>query len=466
MICPILRPPPPPHKNQIQGERKKNGSALLTSHFTLLLAVIEKEILLRIRDRAGLVVLFIMPAVLVTVITLVQENLLKSVDTVETRILVINEDKWEDGGSDGDTLGARMVKAMESMDGVILIQEIEGRVPSRTEALDRVAAGAYPVCVVIPAKMTAHARERAGKLISGLMSPDDLPDPDPAAPRIELYFDPTTLGGFRSAVQARMALMALQFSVIEKAYVADQVFPNPAVSIPSEFWLNKNKTALFQVEDSDLFSAGKQSRTVSTTQHNVPAWTLFGIFFVVLPISTGFIQERASGTRHRLMTMPVSPLTLICGRVITYVGICVIQCLLIGCIGKWILPLQGAPPLVINGSGWALLAVAGSAILAAIGYGVLLGTLAKTAEQAAVIGPISVVIAAAMGGVMVPVYAMPLFMQTLSKASPMAWGLNGVLDVFVRGEGLWAVLPEAGTLLLFFFTCMATAHFREQARRG
>ena len=110
--------------------------------------------------------------------------------------------------------------------------------------------------------------------------------------------------------------------------------------------------------------------------------------------------------------------------------------------------------------------MAASAIFAATGYGILLGTVVNSFEQAAMFGPISIVIAAALGGVMVPVYAMPTFMQTISVISPLAWGLNGTLDVFVRGGGARDVLPEAAALGTFFVACVLLAWVWQRQRRS
>jgi len=55
----------------------------------------------------------------------------------------------------------------------------------------------------------------------------------------------------------------------------------------------------------------------------------------------------------------------------------------------------------------------------------------------------------AIGGVMVPKFIMPDFMQTLANISPMSWGLDGFLDVFLRGGGISMVLNEALMLILF-----------------
>ena len=57
-----------------------------------LLATMFKELLLLVRDRSGLLVLFVMPAVLVVVVSLVQENVLKSTGETAMDILVDKQD--------------------------------------------------------------------------------------------------------------------------------------------------------------------------------------------------------------------------------------------------------------------------------------------------------------------------------------------------------------------------------------
>ncbi len=109
--------------------------------------------------------------------------------------------------------------------------------------------------------------------------------------------------------------------------------------------------------------------------------------------------------------------------------------------------------------------IALSAAAAACGYGILLGTMARTYEQASTFGAVSVVIAAAMGGIMVPVFAMPPMMQKISLFSPLSWGLNAFLDVFVRGGNLRSVLPDIALLLLFFLVTTLLAWFN-LSRKG
>ena len=48
---------------------------------------------------------------------------------------------------------------------------------------------------------------------------------------------------------------------------------------------------------------------------------------------------------------------------------------------------------------------------------------------------------------MVPTFVMPEFMQSVAVISPMSWGLQGFLDILLRGGGVPEVLPEVFSLL-------------------
>jgi ABC-2 type transport system permease protein len=87
--------------------------------------------------------------------------------------------------------------------------------------------------------------------------------------------------------------------------------------------------------------------------------------------------------------------------------------------------------------------------VAALGYGILIAVIARTTDQAATLGGVGNILLAALGGVMVPRFVMPATMQKIAEMSPMAWGLDGFLDIFLRNGNVQDVLPEAGSLLLF-----------------
>jgi len=77
--------------------------------------------------------------------------------------------------------------------------------------------------------------------------------------------------------------------------------------------------------------------------------------------------------------------------------------------------------------------------------------LATTSEQATIFTGVANLLMAALGGIMVPRFIMPPVLQAVSHYSPMAWGLDGFLDVFLRGGGV--AMAAAPALKLFGFGC-------------
>jgi ABC-2 type transport system permease protein len=441
-----------------------------------LLAIIHKDLLLLARDRAGLLVLFAMPAVLVLVITLVQENVLKTIGESETRILFLDRDR--------QSVGTAVAKKLQASGSIQLVYTLDGKTLTEPEAVAAIAAGDYQVCIVIPEGISAAVRTNARREVETALSIDRSDgQPKLDVPDVDVYFDPTVLGGFRSALRSSMELIIYGIEVEEKADALSELLPgfvantlrNSAgpflpeglqVETP-EIALNWKSSRALQIKEH-VASRADLGTLPTSVQQNVPAWSLFGIFFVVLPMAGSMIKERLDGTHRRLLSMPVSYLTLILGKVCAYIVVCGAQVAVIFCIGKWLLPLLGTPPLQVGAEVAALLLVALSAILAATGYGILLGTVVRTYEQASMFGPISVVVAAAIGGIMVPVYAMPKAMQSLSALSPLAWGLNAFVELFVRGGNIKSVLAEVAALCGFFVTTLIVswAIFSRRTRSG
>ena len=84
----------------------------------------------------------------------------------------------------------------------------------------------------------------------------------------------------------------------------------------------------------------------------------------------------------------------------------------------------------------------------AVSYGVALGVYAKTIEQAIGFGAVSVVILAAIGGIIVPAFAMPDSLKFFMQISPMHWCMEAYYELFLKGGGikdvLYSVLPLLG----------------------
>ena len=106
--------------------------------------------------------------------------------------------------------------------------------------------------------------------------------------------------------------------------------------------------------------------------------------------------------------------------------------------------------------------ISGFSGLAAASFGVALGTLARSYEQASMLGSTLVVTAAALGGVMVPVYAMPRTMQAISQASPFNWAVSAFTEILTRGGGIRAIAGHGLALVLFSTVLLLVAWQRNR----
>lgn len=396
-----------------------------------------KEFLLLSRDIGGLAILFVMPLVLVITITLIQDSTFRSINDNKIPILWVDYDKGEVSKNIYDGLA-------ESQSFNIIDKE------SGSEAKELVFKGKYQLAIVIPAKLSSELEKKVNLNVEGLLSKFGLEEETPPSQKSDLerkevilYFDPATQMAFKNSIKNGIDKMIfkIETQTIYKAFQSQ---------------ITDDETeAIFDTESFITFkeitpSIGENEIIPNSVQHNVPAWTLFAIFFIIVPLSINMVKEKSQGTFVRLRTNPVSYLTVLGGKTVIYLAVCLIQFGLMLGIGVYLFPILGLPSLEVSGKIPQLFLVAIFAGLAAIGLGLLLGTIARTQEQSAPFGATFVVILAALGGVWVPVFIMPKFMQTLSNLSPMNWGLNAFYDVFLRDVGLMDLVPELTLLFLFF----------------
>ena len=210
-----------------------------------------------------------------------------------------------------------------------------------------------------------------------------------------------------------------------------------------------------------------ENKKPTSTQQSVPSWIVFGLFFVIIPMSTIFISERKQNTLMRLSAMNITIPALFAGKIIPYLIINQIQVWLMIAVGMFVVPHFGADALTIGGSLVALFILSFSLSLAAIGLAILIATSVDSIEQATTIGGIINILLGAIGGIMVPKFVMPEFMQELANISPMSWGLEGYLDIFLRQGSLADVQNEVLALSGFGLSALliATVIFKIKLRK-
>ena len=434
---------------------------------TTLLATIRKELLELRRDRAGILVLLVMPMALVLIMALVQDNVMQATGETPIRVLLVD--------FDNGFLGRAVEKNLRLDKGLELIRKQGGREISEEAARKAVVDGDFRFCILIAPGTGDALRGQVRRRAVASFVPSSTPA-KPAVPAtvpgLILLFDPAVQGAFRTAVVNSLQRVLLGIELREKGAALSETIerkmrqgigggiPLP----PGRDAAGDTPTLRFELDTEPVLtlteapdSGGRSRKRPTAAQQNVPAWALFGMFFIVVPVSGALVRERQSGTFRRLMTMPVSLAGLLAGKVIAYTLVCAAQFVLMVAIGTFALPLLGTSGLVVGPDGPLVGIIALSAALAATGYGIMVGVLARSYEQASVFGAVSIVIAAALGGVMIPVYVMPRSMQAVSVISPLAWGLNAFQDVFVREGTLRTVGPNLARLMLFSLATLSVA---------
>lgn len=413
-----------------------------------------KELILLRRDRTGLLVLFIMPALLVIVITLVQENVMELTGQKKTQMLFLDLDE----GALGRSLSRELTA------GNIAIVAWEKHQHNRADVEAAVAGGDYQVGIIIPEGSSGKIHQATSLLFQTTNQPEQ--NKETIHVPVKIFFDPGIMPGLRSGLTAQLKMVLEGIALEAKVATLSRELRDVVASlgIPQDYAPLQGAglsellgQPLFILQDNRDNSGVMAMRPYNPVQQNVPAWALFGMFFTAIPIAGSILQERKSGIWIRLASLPVSHLLFFAGKIVAYTGVCLCQFLLIGLIGALLFPYIGLPAFIVAVNPYSVLLTLLFSSLAACGFGILLGMACTTYEQASTLGSTAVVAAAAIGGVMVPVYAMPQAMQHLSIISPLNWGLTAFQDLLARGYSTAAIVDDLGRLMLFFVLTILVA---------
>lgn len=417
---------------------------------------IKKEITLITRDTGGLVILFLMPLLLILIVTFVQDGTYRNFSKEKITILLIDNDK--------DEISQKIKEHLDSSALFNIVSGKEGKPFTEEMARRLVLQGKYVMAIVVPEKLSSDTKLRVNQnvsrmvsLFSGMSAEDTTDNKQTQAKNIRLYFDPTLQASFKETVKGAIRNMMAE---VETHYI----YHSLEEYMEAEDSIGIDQQSIVFEEISPKSSDEKI--IPNSVQHNVPAWALFAIFFIVIPLSTNIIKEKTQGTGLRVFTSPQPYSLFLTGKIMVYIVVSLIQFVLMLLVGLYIFPLMGLPSLVVTGKITLLAVMAAASGLSAIALGVLLGTLAKTQEQAAPLGATITVILAAIGGVWIPVFAMPHTMQTIAKISPMNWGLQGFYDILLRDGSCSAIAPEIGLLLAFSAICFCISIYYEKFKKS
>ncbi len=405
-------------------------------------ATIKKEFLLLSRDLGGLLLLLIMPAALIVVMAVVQDAPFRDYQEMKFDIQVLNKDKG--------SVGKKIIEGLQRNKSFV-ITTMPGT-DDRAEALlhDHLKKGLSQMGIIIPAQATTAlvhtSNELANEMARVMGLPAGMPvQQQPDTAQVQLLFDPVIKPSFRSSLYHALQLYITQ---VKMELLMERLGKMNRSDTAQESGISLAQLDAVLVVREQLVGDGPAiSGTVNSVQHNVPAWAIFGMFLIVVPLSGNMIRERDDGSTVRILLIPDAVRRVGIGKIFFYMMVCLLQFTVMLLVGLYLLPLFGLPALYLGTYPLLLLPVAICIAFAAVSFGYFIGCVFKTANQAMPCGAISVVLFSAMGGVWVPVEILPRAMQTIALCSPMYWSLEGINQVLLRGAGLSGILTPCALLV-------------------
>ena len=381
---------------------------------TLLFALMKKELLALVRDVHGLAALLLMPVLFIVIMSLA----LKDVYNPPTKTLSYAVENKDEG----------------ALSTILLDQWRKDHGEALTLSADwqkDLLAGKL--------KYVIQIEDQTSETLAQVQI---APNSDNKA-TIHLLVEPSMDKAMLASLQAQLTGLVSGIQVQTLRTIIAAQFQNSSPSPKADK----------ETKPPDLVDVKRSSATQMTptsVQQNVPAWLVFGMFFVMSAMSGLWLIERENGVTARLHSFGVPNSTLLLSKIIPYLGVNALQAVLMLTVGVWLMPLLGADALQLKGINWpALLLVIAAISAAAVGLALLVACLVRTQAQAGALVPILNVLMAAIGGIMVPKFVMPTFMQRLAELSPMNWGLEGLLTVILRHGDMAAVTPYATRLVGF-----------------
>lgn len=427
-----------------------------------IIATLQKEWLLLRRDVGGMLVLLLMPAVLIVVMALVQDAPFRDYQEVRFNLLVADEDQ--------SRLSEELIKGL-SGSGHFLLTVVPG---NKTNASDtdylkqQLQKGKAHVGIIIPkgaeAELNNAANQVANQLAAGVNGGmgGRLPVRDPKPLAIRMFFDPASRPTLRSAVYFALDKYIAYANTGQLVRRLRRLSGDTSQAAGSE--LMAQTFSALPVEVAGAGAKAKEAPGINSVQHNVPAWAIFGMFFIVVPITSHLIREREEGSAMRLELIPGAHLAVALGKVLFFMIVCTLQFYIMCAVGVWLMPFLDLPALQMGTQPLALLLLVLSIAFCATSYGYFLGAYFKTVNQAMPFGALSVVILAAIGGTWVPVELLPKAVQYTAMVSPLHWGLAGATELMLRGGGLGDIWLQLLMLLVLGSTLILLGLWKNRMR--
>jgi ABC-2 type transport system permease protein len=415
-------------------------------------SAIRKEIRMLLQDRVGLLIMYLMPTMLVFIITLVQDSAFRVVNQERISCVVIDEDQSE-------ISKASIVQLKSTKSFKITEKQTLKKDQIRQYLLENKQSIALYFTKGFGQDLEANAQLKSNALMAEINGEAVSKQSTKlgSIKQVELYFDPVLNENIRNSISSsvRNLIQNEQTTSLVATIYKDLGITKSKQEISSEF-----SSGPSLVRDHIASYESTPAKAPNSTEHNVPAWSLFAMFFMVVSLGGNIVKERLSGSFVRLQTIPKAFMYMLSSKVVVYLIVAITQLTLLFLIGIFLMPLIGLPKLNLPSATISFIVVSLFSAFSAISFSLMIGVYAKTQEQANGFGAVSIIIFAAIGGIWVPNFVMPETLQTIGKLSPLRWCIDGYYTLFLK-NGAWFDLQGTIYYLLGFISfCLIFTFFK------
>ena len=383
-----------------------------------------KDLALLLRDKKALVTLLATPLILTLVLGTALGALWSSASP-PSPVYYLNEDEGE--------LGSMLFSDVFTLPELADRFDLE-EIADIAAARERVGKGEAVAFIHIPADFSSSLTggEPASILVLG----------DPGS-SIRVQIVESVVGRFAAEVSARQVIYQ---ALAETA--AREGGPPELHFTPEQV-----EDALASVEANAVFQDGFLRDPTATDPQAMDYYAAgIGVMYMLFTVSRGgshFLQERRDKTLARMLQSPVHDRHIVGGSFLSIFLTGLLQFTIIIVVSTLIFRVEwGSLP------GVAMLVF--SAAFAATGVGLTIAAITKTAESSSTAGTFVVLFMSALGGSMFPIFAMPAWMQTLTRITINGWAIDGFMNLMFLGKGPasvllhFSVLTGVGILLWLF----------------
>ncbi len=167
----------------------------------------------------------------------------------------------------------------------------------------------------------------------------------------------------------------------------------------------------------------------------IPGMAVFGLMILITSVGGIMVRDRTRGFLSRLMTTPARPSDFIFGYTLPFIPVIIISIAIYLGVGI----LMGLSIIGNFGLAFLILFIMG---ICCLGIGMILGTLAKSEEQALGAPWIFIVPLVMISGAWWTVEQMPSVIRSIAEALPFLHAMDASRAVLTRGVGMEAITSD------------------------